>query len=312
MTTGKIDHVRDILVIGGGFVGRSIALGLAEAHVPVRLLTRRAPAQVPAGLRTTIGDATDADLLGAALLGATDVVFCAGSALPAEAELDPSTARRQDLAPLLTVVEALRSRSPARLLYLSSGGTIYGEPDVLPVPESHPLRPRSVYGILKVEAEACVMGLREERGGATALRCSNVYGPAQLPWRSQGVIATLIAAASSGREVPLYGDGQAVRDHLWVDDVGAVVQQLIGRTDLPPAVNVGSGVGTTLDELVDRVAEVVGTDIRVRYERARPTDLHSVLLDISMLRSLTDFEPTPLTRGLQRILALENPPNTVP
>lgn len=293
-----------VLVVGGGFLGGSISAGLVFAGQPVTLLTRRAPfASNDRGLTSVVGDAADRATVETALDGATDVVFCAGSARPVEAELDPAAARVQDLAPLNTVLESLRARPAVRLLYLSSGGTVYGEPDQLPVPESHPLRPRSTYGALKAEAEARVGELREERGGgATALRCSNVYGPRQQPWRSQGVIATLIAAARSGDTVPLYGDGQAVRDHLWIDDVSDAVRRLIGRAELPAAINVGSGVGTTLGGLVDRVAHAAGRPIHVRYEPHRPTDLHSVLLDSSLLRGLTGFDPTPLAIGLQRLL----------
>jgi UDP-glucose 4-epimerase len=295
------DH--SVLVIGGGFLGTAIAAQLVVSS-STTILARRAllPDSLP-GVRFVAGDATDAALLGPALTGVTDVVFCAGSALPAETERDPVAAAQLDLAPLATTLKLLRERPDVGLLYLSSGGTIYGEPDVLPVPESHPLRPLTRYGAMKAEAEAMLGQLREERnGGATALRCANVYGPGQRPWRSQGVVATLVAAARSGVPVPIYGDDQAVRDHLWIDDVGSVVAALIGRRDLPPALNVGSGVGTTLQHLLSLVEAATGRPIHAERMPARATDLHSILLDISSLRSLTGHVPTPLEAGLRRLL----------
>lgn len=294
---------RSVLVVGGGFLGTAIAARLA-GEVATALLARRSllPEMLP-GVRVLAGDATDPELLAAALTGITDVVFCAGSALPAEAERDPERARHADLDPLETTLTELRGRAEVGILYLSSGGTVYGEPDILPVPESHPLRPRTHYGAIKVAAEGMLADLLTDRGGtATALRCANVYGPGQRPWRSQGVVATLVAAALSGDSVPLYGDDQAVRDHLWVEDIGAVVSALLGRTDLPPALNVGSGVGTTLQHLLALIEEATGRRIHAERRPPRTTDLHSTLLDISALRTLTAFEPTPLHVGLRRVV----------
>jgi UDP-glucose 4-epimerase len=292
------------LVVGVGFIGSAVAGALLDAGREVTLLTRSRPttevAARLAGACLVVGDAADAAGLADALDGVRDVVFCAGAVTPAEAETDPAAAERATTPPLVAVVDALCRRPGARLLFVSSGGTVYGDTGLAPVAEDHPLRPVTTYARLKVAGERLLGEARTRDGLAgTSLRCANVYGLHQAAWRSQGVVATLLAAAAGGQVVPLFGDGLAVRDHVLVDDVAAAVVALLDRDDeLPPAVNVGTAVGTTLSGLVAAVEDVTGCELAVEYQPARPTDLGRVVLDISLLRRLVPFEPTPLSEGL--------------
>jgi UDP-glucose 4-epimerase len=248
-----------------------------------------------------MGDARHPSTLRDALLGATAVVFCDGGSVPAAAEAAPAEELERATAPLLAVLDALTGRPEVRLLFLSSGGTVYGEPERLPVDENQPLRPRTAYGTIKAVAEDHLRRYRDQHQvGATALRCANVYGPGQAPFRSQGVIATLLASAAIGREVVIFGDGTSVRDYLFVEDLAGVVGALLRLRALPPAINVGAGVGTSLRELLELVERTTQGPLRVRYEPERPTDLRRVVLDIRLLRSLVEFDPLPLAGGLQR------------
>lgn len=300
---GSVRGSARALVVGVGFIGSAVAGALLDAGHEVTLLTRSRSTGVEArlaGARLVVGDAADASSLAEALDDAADVVFCAGAVTPAEAEADPASAGRATMPPLVAVVDALRSRPGSRLLFVSSGGTVYGDAGPAPVAEDRALRPASTYARLKVAGERVLSEARARDGlAATSLRCANVYGLHQAAWRSQGVVATLLAAAADGLVAPLYGDGLAVRDHVLVGDVAAAVVALLDRTGpLPPAVNVGTGVGTTLAGLVTAVQEVSGRELAVDYLPARPTDLGRVVLDVSLLRRLVPFEPTPLAEGL--------------
>lgn len=292
------------LVIGAGFLGTAVGEALIAAGREITVLSRSPLSEQMAsrlpGARILIGDATDGATVATALEQVADVVYCAGSPVPAQAEADPLRAERQTLPPLLTVLEALRRREAIPLLFLSSGGTVYGEPTVDPVPENHPLRPSSVYAALKVAAEQHLLVYRNHHGvRATSLRCANPFGVGQLPGRDQGVIASLLSADAP---VPIYGDGSAVRDYIEVHDLAGVVVALRGRLDVPPTINVGTGIGTSLLELLDVVRAVTGRPIPVCHEPARPTDLRRVVLDIALLRSLVrDFAPAPLREGIVRM-----------
>ena len=280
-----------------------MASTLAERGVNVTVMTRD-PAHpfvgALASTRIVAGDAADSAALRAGLSDARAVVYCAGSALPAEAEAEPAVELQQSAVPLVAVLDAVRERSGVPVLYLSSGGTIYGEPEYLPVDETHPIRPSTAYAAAKAAAEQYLLLYREQHGVATtAVRCSNVYGPGQRPFRSQGVVATLLASARADRQVVLFGDGSACRDYVLVDDVAAAIGLLLERGDLPAAVNVGTGVGTQLDQLVDLVEHVTRCRLQVTYEPERPTDLRRVVLDIGLLRRLIPFEPRSLAEGLR-------------
>jgi UDP-glucose 4-epimerase len=295
------------VVLGAGFLGRSTAEDLAERGHDVTLVSQRpdpAPTRhpdirlVPGGLGGGPGT------LAPHLVGATTVLYAAGSARPADLEGDPA-AEAAEVDAVRSVLEALAPQPTARLLFLSSGGTVYGDAHGAPVPERAPLRPHGAYARAKVAAEHLVAA----RPGSCTLRCGNVYGPAQQPWQSQGVVASLVAAARSGEPVPRYGSGDAVRDHLWVGDLTVAAVGLAERSALPPCVNVGSGVGTTLAQLTALVGSVVGRPVHVRPEPARPTDREGVVLDITLLRSLIDFTPTPLEEGVGALVrATEGPP----
>jgi UDP-glucose 4-epimerase len=296
------------LVIGAGFIGTAASRALARRGRRVTVLTRSTAPTIPGGIvdRVLVGDVCDPSVLGEALKQVSDIVYCAGGALPVEAERDPRGELERDTAPLLAVLEALTRHPHARLLLVSSGGTIYGEPARVPVDESQPLNPRSAYASIKVTAERYLEHHRTVHGVAsTALRCANVYGPGQVPYRSQGVIATLLASAATGREVVVYGDGSAVRDYVHVDDVAQVIARLAELEALPPALNVGSGVGTSLIDVLELVERTVGRRLRARFEPARPTDLHRVVLDVTRLQRLVPMAPMPLAEGVRRTWQLE-------
>ena len=292
-----------VVVVGAGFIGGAVARTLVDRGHRVTVLTRGTsePLAMGGGARVVVGDALDEAVVHDALIDARAVVYCAGGALPAEAERDPAAELRRATLPLLAALAALRERPGVPLLFMSSGGTVYGEPDQLPVHESHPLRPRTAYAVAKAAAEQYLGIYRELHGvPTTSLRCANVYGPGQVPYRSQGVVATMLASASSGREVVVYGDGGALRDYIFIDDVADVVAALLTKDELPSAINLGTGVGTRLDTLLSLVEETVQRPLRLRFEPKRPTDLERVVLDVGRLRGLVPFEPVEFADGLRR------------
>lgn len=290
------------MVIGAGFIGTAVAEAFLAAGVDVTVVNRSPlndrRAERLGDARIVIGDAGDAAVLEGALDDVGTVVFSAGAPTPAIGSEHAEDAMRLVLAPLVAVLDALTRRPGVRLLYLSSGGTVYGEPEVEPVPEDHPLRPGSVYARVNVEAERRLETYRTQHGVATtALRCANPYGPGQPGDRGQGLIGTLLWSDGA---VPMYGDGSAVRDYIHVDDAAAVIVALAAHDgDLPPVINVGTGVGTSSAEIVSLVEKITQRTIPVRYEPPRSTDLRRVVLDVGLLRSLVDFDPVPIEQGIE-------------
>jgi UDP-glucose 4-epimerase len=292
------------LVIGSGFIGSHVVAELAARDLPPAVLTRSRPGEaVVSALRSDdlhLGDAADPAVLEKALDGVGHVVYCAGGLLPADSERDPERDAELTLRPLRAVLASLRGRPGVGLTYISSGGTVYGEPENVPVPETAAARPFGSYGRLHLLCEEEIERNAEAGLRARILRCATVYGPFQRPDRGQGAVVTFLHRIEHGEPIALYGGGETVRDYVYAGDVASVVCDLLGREDGERVLNVGAGAGTSLLELVRLAERRVGREAVVEQHDERGFDVHRIVLDISRLRRLTGFEPTPLEAGIAR------------
>jgi UDP-glucose 4-epimerase len=293
------------LVVGCGFIGSNVVTELAAGGEQPRVLTRSRPAEevvAAAGeSNLVLGDAADREVVETALDGVGQVIFCAGGLLPAASERDPELDRRLTMGPVETVLAALRARPGVGLTYLSSGGTVYGEPARIPVRETDPTEPTSAYGTLHLACELKIEEARRTDGlRSRVLRCSTVYGEHQRPDRGQGAIVTFLDRIEKGKPIDLYGGGTTVRDYIYVGDVARSAIALMGREDGPEVVNVGSGRGTSLLDVLRLTEAQVGRSAEVVQHAERGFDVHRIVLDIERLRELTGFDPTPLEAGIAR------------
>jgi UDP-glucose 4-epimerase len=294
-----------VLIIGCGFIGSHVVTELACQNRPPIVLTRSQPPDevLPAIADGDlhIGDASRASDLTPALDEVRHVVYCAGGLLPARSQEDPELDAKLTLRPLRAVLDALRERPGVRFTYISSGGTVYGEPDELPVNESAPVRPHGSYGELHLVCEEEIERDRREHGlHARILRCSTVYGERQWPDRGQGVIATFLHRIEQDRQIDLYGGAKTIRDYIYVGDVAKAVIALLDRDGGEAVLNLGSGEGTSLTELLALVEEEVGRRARIRNHPERDFDVSEIVLDTTRLRRLIEFEPTALEVGIAR------------
>lgn len=292
-----------ILVIGCGFIGSNIVEELVAAQLTPAVLTRSRPSAAIAARVSEadlhLGDATDPGLLAAALKGVDHVVFSAGGLLPAASEKNPELDARLTLEPVEAVLTVLAERPGVALTYLSSGGTVYGEPATVPVPENAPTAAFGAYGRLHLAAEAAVIEhAKRHDTPVRILRCATVYGPHQSPDRGQGVIVTFLHRIKSGISIELYGGGETVRDYVYVGDVARVIVDLIDRRDGPPILNVGSGEGTALRDVLSLAEAAVGESAVIDRRPKRGFEVRRIVLDIAQLQRLIGFQPTPLKAGI--------------
>ena len=293
-----------ILVIGCGFIGSNIVEQLAAAGRPPAVLTRSAPAaEVAAKIAPEdliVGDATDPETVERALEDAEHVIFSAGGLLPAASEENPEEDARLTLGPVRTVLERLRERPGVGLTYLSSGGTVYGEPETIPVPEDAPTEAFGAYGRLHLECEREVLAAgREHDLPARILRCATVYGEHQRPGRGQGAVVTFLDRIERGEPIDLFGGGATIRDYVYVGDVARAALGLIGQGG-PAVINVGSGTGTSLLELLQMVEREVGREAQVRRHDPRGFEVHQIVLDTTLLHQTVELDVTPLPTGIAR------------
>lgn len=293
------------LVLGAGFIGSAVALRLAAEGEPAAVLTRSRPdAAVAAAVgeeRLLLANAADPGAVAAALAGVERVAFCAGGLLPVESEREPERDEELTLRPLEAVLAALRERPGVRFAYLSSGGTIYGNPSRVPVREEDPAAPISSYGKLNLRCEELIEAERREHGLASRiLRCATVYGERQYPDRGQGAIVTFLDRIERGAPIDLFGGETTVRDYMYVGDVAEVVAGVLELEGAPPVLNVGSGEGRTLLEVLRLAEAEVGRPAHVQQHPERDFDVHRIVLDTTLLHDLMELRPMPLPDGIAR------------
>lgn len=278
-----------ILLVGGtGFIGRALAARLLAEGREVHVLGRRPATGLPAGVVVHCGDQGDADVVRPLLGRCSAVVHLAGATVPADTVWQPVAEAEASLLPALRFLECAQEFPERRYLLVSTGGALYGDADF--ASEQSRLAPGSYHGAGKLALESFfgVFGQRHP-GRLSILRPANVYGPGQPLRAGFGVIRTLLERARDGGSLVVYGDGGAVRDYLYIDDmVAACVAALRG-----PAVtcNIGSGEGVALRDLIAIVERVTGKPLAVDYRPARASDVGRIVLDARLARSCLGWAP---------------------
>jgi UDP-glucose 4-epimerase len=218
---------------------------------------------------------------------------------------DPLLDARLNVLGTVNVLEAARSAGVRKVVFTSSGGSIYGNPEKLPVSERAGTDPISPYAASKVCGEVYLGTYRNLYGlQTTALALGNVYGPRQDPRGEAGVIAIFCTAALEGRTAMIYGDGAAVRDYVYVDDVVDAFARAAGEAGDGRRFNIGTGVGTSVRELHTEVARAAQVADAPTFADARLGELKAIVLDVSSARHGLGWEPfTTLRDGVPRTLA---------
>ena len=280
----------NLLVIGGsGFIGSHVVDRLLTHGHSVRVFDRqperfRAPLT---GVDYRFGEFADRMALVEALSGVDAVYHLLSTTVPGTADLDPATDVRDNLVGTINLLDSMQRLGVFRILFLSSGGTVYGIPDTIPIPETHALRPINSYGIVKATIEHYLEMYRRTRGlSPIIVRPSNPFGPRQAHSGVQGVISTFLRRILAGQPIEIWGDGSVVRDYLEVGDLAELCVRA-GTSDREGAYNAGSGHGLSVNEVVEAVRNVTGADVKVIYKPARPVDVPRSVLNCS--RAKSDF-----------------------
>lgn len=283
-----------ILVLGGcGFIGSHVVDRLLEAGQTLRVLDRAPERFRPllANVEYIFGDYSDNTILVEALADIDVVLHLVSATVPGTAALDPQGDVSRNLIPTIGLLENLRKLRIPRLVYLSSGGAVYGIPGQVPTPEDHPLRPTNSYGIVKVAIENYIRmyGATDDLS-TTIIRPSNPYGPRQGHMGIQGVVATFLNRIRLGEPLQVWGDGNVVRDYIYIVDLAELVAKAV-LSKQSGVYNAGSGTGVSINELISVLEDVTGRKAQVDYRAMRAVDVPRSVLDIGRARADLGWEP---------------------
>ena len=290
-----------ILIGGHGFLGSAFAAHAEAAGREVHLVGRGAVAN-PGERDWHWGDA---DRLVAAMAGrAPAIVDLAYATVPSTAFGDPVGDFTANLGAVIRHLDFAKAIGAGAYLFISSGGTIYGDADRLPLAEDSATRPISPYGITKLAGEHYALMYHRLGVPVMIARPSNIYGPGQLARRGQGIVAAAFAAALESRPLTLFGDGSQLRDYLYIDDFCAALDAILDRGEVGATYNVGSGEGVRSDDLLTMIGAIVARDGRkldVVHADPRPFDVDRNVLENGRIEAATGWRATmTLDEGLER------------
>ncbi len=301
---------RKVLVTGGlGYLGRHVVEALLGAGREVVILDHsdgKPPADAP-HCRVVrddfrrVGDHPDV------FTDSACVVHLAWSSVPATSAQDPVADVQDNVAGTVGLLEACVRHGVPKVVFSSSGGTVYGRHQYLPIDEAHPTRPANLHGAMKRSVEAYLDAWYETRGlDYTALRIGNLYGPFQRYRTRFGAVSTFIRQVVRGEEIEIWGDGKVIRDYVFVDDVVSAVVAAVEQKLEEKVFNVGTGRGCDLNELVAIIERAAGRKAKGRHEAPRGIDVPASVLEAGLLRSRSGWKPrVTLEEGVRVILEKE-------
>ena len=299
----------NILVLGArGFIGKHLCSALVAANYKVRgfdLQPVNAIWPEIHGVEWMAGNFENASDLAAAL-DKIDLVFhLISTTIPKTSNENPILDLQQNVVGTLNLLDlVIKQPQRPRLIFLSSGGTVYGIPYTIPISEEHPTNPLSAYGITKLAIEKYLaLYAYLYKLDYRVLRLANPYGEFQSHLSGQGVIAAFVYKALQHQPVEIWGDGTIVRDYLYIGDVISAMISLISYDGSERIFNIGGGGGHSILELLSVIKGLLQYDIVSYHLSSRPCDVPVNVLDINRAISILGWKPTtPLHEGIKRVI----------
>lgn len=263
-----------VLLLGGaGFIGSALAARLRREKMSVYVLGRH-----------------DGERLEQVLPQCGTVVHLASTTTPGSSATHPGL-ELANLALTLRLLELLQGQPQTHLIFFSSGGSVYGNPDRLPVTEDAPIAPLSNHGAGKAAQEAFLQAFRAQGHAVTILRPSNAYGPRQTLKGGFGLVRTMLEYACTGTTLEVWGNGENIRDYIYIDDIVEASMRIIKLPNDSGTYNLGSGIGHSINQIRSIVQEVTGTELKVASRPARDTDVLAVVLNIDRICQKLNWMP---------------------
>ncbi len=286
------------VVLGGaGFIGSHIVDALVTRNHQVRVfdmpnISDRNLKNSIDSIELTGGDFLNENDIAKALDGMEVIVHLICTTLPGNSNENPVYDVTSNVAGSLKLFNIALEKGVRKIVFASSGGTVYGIPETVPIPENHPTFPICSYGITKLAVEKYLELYRHLHGmDYVVLRLGNPYGSRQRLDHVQGAVAVFLGKALYDQEVQIWGDGSVARDYFYIDDLVSAFILAIENNIPSHLYNIGSGYAVSLNELLEKIQKVTGKKLNIRYLPARKLDVPVNCVDISRAKKELGWGP---------------------
>ncbi len=305
--------VKCVIFGGGGFIGSHVTDAFVARGHDVRVFDRlssdtRNHIGIPSQIEAIHGDFFNEKDLALALSGVEVAVHLVTTTIPSSSNENMAYDVQTNLAGTLRMLDCALSAGVRKIVFASSGGTVYGRPTIFPIPENHPTEPLCSYGITKLAIEKYLQLYQHLYGlEYIILRLANPFGERQNPLSGQGAVTTFLAKVAEGASVTVWGDGHVRRDYFYVGDLVSAFVKAAEQSPRSKIFNIGSGSSLSINELLSIIRDVTGKNIDVVYSPSRKLDVPVNCLDTRLAGDeLGWFRQTTITEGIARTWAWMN------
>lgn len=292
---------------GGGFIGSTIVDRLLLDGHMIRVFERPRVAEYRKFLphesvEWMTGDLSATSDINKAIEGVDVVLHLVSTTLPKSSNEDPVYDVQSNLVASLQLLNAMVAHKVGRIVFISSGGTVYGAPKYLPIDEKHPTDPEVSYGITKLAIEKYLHMYGHLHGiKPVVLRVANPYGERQRVETAQGAVGVFIHNVLKGLPIEVWGDGNVQRDFLHVSDVAEAFAKAVTYSGDASVFNISSGVGTSLNSLMSMIEDVSGEPVARNYKPGRSFDVPVSVLSNELARAELGWTPkVSMKEGISR------------
>ena len=286
-----------VLIIGGaGFIGNHLSEACLAKGYKVKVADVQLPVKPKENIKYFKGNYKDPDFLREAIEDVNYVIHLAHDTMLLKLDCNMVDEFQRNIIPSIQLMDACIDEGVEKLLFVSSGGTVYGKSSShIPLKEDSCTAPISVYGTSKLTIENTGrLYFYQKKLPIIIARPGNAYGPGQIPYKGQGIIATAFASAIDDKDIHVYGDGSVVRDYVHVRDIAQALCCLLKRGKVGHTYNIGTSIGTTLKELLEGsikpIIQKEGFNLSCIYEPSRGVDVEFNVLCNRKIHSETSFE----------------------